>query len=187
MKKVQLTALYGAAIVLCGTAGFAQAPAQQAPAAEPSTTIVGCVVREADYRRTADAGRGGVAGTGIGAGNEFVLINASAKAAAPAGAAGAGAATATGTSGATGADTYELTGPNEGQLQAHVGKRVELAGRIKAAEVGASGPTGGPTAGAPPKGVDVASKDLQLREFEVTSVREATGTCPAAPAAPAAK
>ena len=88
MKKVQLTALYGAAIVMCGTAGFAQAPAQQAPAAEPSTTIVGCVVREADYRRTADAGRGGVAGTGIGAGNEFVLINASAKAAATRGGSG---------------------------------------------------------------------------------------------------
>jgi hypothetical protein len=27
--------------------------------------------------------------------------------------------------------------------------------------------------------VDVASKDLKLRELEVTSVREATGTCPA--------
>ena len=51
---------------------------------------------------------------------------------------------------------------------------------LKPAEVGASGkPTGGATAGQPPSGVDVASKDLQLRELEITSVREAPGTCPA--------
>jgi hypothetical protein len=108
-------------------------------------------------------------------GNEFVLANASM---------GAGAGSPTGTAGTTGSNTaYELTGANEKLAAQHVGKRVEIAGMLKPAEVGAAGrPTGGPTAGAPPSGVDVASKDLQLRELEVTSVRPATtGTCPATP------
>ena len=141
---------------------------------------------ETDYRRAQDAGKGGVAGTGIGAGNEFVLINASI---APAGGASPSAPGAeskpTGTAGS--ASAYELTGPAEGQLASHVGKRVEIVGMLKPAEVGAGGPTGGPTAGAPPRGVDVASSDLKLREIEVTSVREASGTCPASPASPASK
>jgi hypothetical protein len=50
---------------------------------------------------------------------------------------------------------------------------------LKPAEVGAGGATGGATAGAPPRGVDVTSKDLKLRELEVTSVKASTsGTCP---------
>jgi hypothetical protein len=73
---------------------------------------------------------------------------------------------------------YELTGPNEGQVEQFVGRRVEITGKLKAGERGATGPTGGPTAGAPPSGVDVTSKDLKLKELEVTSVRETTGTCP---------
>ena len=53
-------------------------------------------------------------------------------------------------------------------------------GKLKAEEAGASGrPTGGPTAGKPPEGVDVASADLKLREIDVTSVKEASGSCPA--------
>ena len=149
------------------------ASAQSAPAAPASAqdaqqvTIVGCVQSEADYRKTQGAGSGGAAGTGIGAGNEFVLMNA---AMAPAG--GSGAATPTGTAGsARSGAAYELTGSNEGQVSQHVGRRVEITGKLKAAEVGAAGPTGGPTAGAP------ASKDLKLRELEVVSVKASTGSC----------
>src|SRR5688500_5344708 len=40
-------------------------------------TLVGCIQREAEYRQANQGGRGGTMGTGIGAGNEFVLINAS--------------------------------------------------------------------------------------------------------------
>jgi hypothetical protein len=73
-----------------------------------------------------------------------------------------------------------LTGPNEGKVGEFIGRRVEITGMLKAAEVAASGqPTGGATAGQPPAGVDVTSKDLRLRELEVSSVRETTGTCPA--------
>jgi hypothetical protein len=131
-------------------------PAQQTPAAQ-QVSVTGCIQREADYRRARNQGRGGVAGSGIGAGNEFVLINAS-----MAPAAGRAPGAPTGTAGTTA--EYELTGANEKQASTFVGKRVEIMGMLKAAEESATGkPTGGPTAGKPPEGVDVASADLKLR------------------------
>ena len=170
-------------LVLGGAVAGAQEPAQPptptpAPQAQPSArpssdseiTITGCVQRESDYRSAKDAGKGGAAGTGAGVGNEFILAQA-----APASA--ADPATPTGTSGSA-SMAYELTGPNEGQVSQFVGRRVEIKGKVKAAETNAAGrPTGGATAGAPPAGVDVASKDLQLKELEISSVKEASGSC----------
>lgn len=148
----------------------APAPPPQAPAAKPAAadqtvTLTGCIQREADFRKARDAGKGGVAGTGVGAGNEFVLVaSASPAPGAPA------APAATGTSGS--AMAYELTGANEGQAAQFVGQRVEIMGRVKAGD-----PAGGPTAGKPPAGVDVASADLKLRELEITSIKASTGSC----------
>ena len=189
--KSTLPCAISAAVLLAGNmAVFAQATAQEpAPPSNPTTqtpaprqqsgasagqtvTVVGCVQREEDYRKANNLGRGGTAGSGVGAGNEFVLANAMMSG----GAAATGAPTGTG--GATSNTAYEVTGKNEGELAKHVGNRVEITGMLKPAETGAAGPTGGPTAGAPPRGVDVASQDLKLRELEVTSVRTATGTCP---------
>ena len=151
-------------------------PTTQAGAAAQTVTVIGCVQREEDYRKANNLGRGGPAGSGVGAGNEFVLANAMM---APSSGGGAAAPRApTGTGGAASSTVYEIRGPNEGQLTTHVGRRVEIVGMLKPAETGAAGATGGPTAGAPPRGVDVASQDLKLRELEVTSVRPATGTCP---------
>ena len=136
------------------------------PAAQgDQITLVGCIQKESDYRAAHDKGRGG-AGTGIGTGDEFVLTNAS-------------AATQGLKSEASAADTaYELTGSGEEKAKDFVGKRVQITGKLKAAETGAAGrPTGGATAGTPPSGVDVASKDLKLRELEVISVTAASGTC----------
>jgi hypothetical protein len=185
--KSTLPCAISAAVLLAGNmAVFAQAT-PQAPASPPrpttqapqqsgagqTVTVVGCVQREEDYRKANNLGRGGAAGSGVGAGNEFVLANAMMSSAAG-GAAAPGAPTGTG-----GTNTaYEVTGPNEGQLARHVGNRVEITGMLKPAEAGAAGPTGGPTAGAPPRGVDVTSEDLKLRELEVTSVKTASGTCP---------
>jgi hypothetical protein len=139
------------------------------------------VQREADYRRAQNLGGGGAAGTGVGVGNEFVLVDASMSPGATASAPTTGAApgTATGTAGsstpAAAGNAYELTGKNEGQAEQFVGRRVEVIGKLKAAETTSTGTTGGATAGAP------MSKDLKLRELDVTSVRETTGTCPASP------
>jgi hypothetical protein len=150
------------------------ASSQERTAPEEQVTITGCVQSEADYRKARDAGKGGVAGTGVGAANEFVLVNASTATGAPSptGTSGSAPGTMTGVA-------YELTGPNEGKVSEHVGKRVEIMGKLKASEVGAAGnPTGGTTAGKPPAGVDVASKDLKLRELDITTVKEVSGTCP---------
>lgn len=180
MKRNMAAGLCTAGMLAFGVALSAQTPAQT-PQTQPGAkadqqiTITGCVQRESDYRSARDAGEGGVAGTGMGVGNEFVLVDAETKPASGE----AAEAGATGTSGsAMASKAYELTGPNEGQASQYVGRRVEITGTLKAADTDATGrPTGGATAGAPPSGVDVTSKDLKLRELEVTSVREATGTC----------
>jgi hypothetical protein len=149
-------------------------PAQAQASGDQQVTLTGCIQREADYRKASGAGGGGVAGTGVGTGNEFVLTMASTGGA-------PGTAGTTGTAGsAAGSMAYELTGSNEGQAAKFVGQRVEIMGKLKAAEVSAGGqPTGGPTAGKPPSGVDLTSKDLQLRELEVGSIRMVPGTCSA--------
>jgi hypothetical protein len=183
----------------------AQRPAAAASAEVPAT-LVGCVEREADYRRAQDAGRGGAAGTGAGVGNEYVLVNASTAiaGAAPPDRPTPGAPPAergtVGTAGVAGG-AYELTGPAEGQLEQYVGRRVEIVGKMKNAPTaksdkapvvtatvpesttGRPGVPGTATASpsgrpAPPAGsVDITGQDLHLRELEVISVREATGSC----------
>ena len=147
---------------------FVYGPSSAAQAQKPGAaadkgqqvTISGCIQREAEWRKTNDKGKGGVAGTGVGAGDEFVLTNAS-------GGAGGGA-DAKGAAGAA----YELTGANEKMAAAHVGHRVEVTGMVKPGSA-----TGGPTAGAPPRGTDVVSKDLQLRELEVSGVKMISADC----------
>jgi hypothetical protein len=176
MKGRVSSSMCAAGMLSLCTVAFAQQAGQPSPGAGTAPggqiTVTGCIQREADYRQAKDAGKGGAAGTGVGAGNEFILSNASVKS-------GGEPAGAVGTTGSAAA-TYELTGSGEGQAAEFVGKRVEITGRLKAAETSASGkPTGGATAGQPPSGVDATSKDLQLRELEVSSVKEATGACPA--------
>ena len=185
MKARMSSGAFAAGLLALGTVAFAQAasqePQQPPPGARTSAggqiTVTGCIQREADYRKAQDAGRGGAAGTGVGAGNEFILADASASPSTG----GAEPSSPTGPSGTSGSSSaYELTGPNEGQAAQFVGQRVEITGMLKPAEVAASGkPTGGATAGQPPAGADVMSKDLRLREIEVSSIKQTTGTCPA--------
>jgi hypothetical protein len=107
-----------------------------APDANGEVTLVGCVMREADYRKMHDAGRGGVLGTGVGAGNEFVLVNAmplsqdEAKRRAAARSAKQKMPASVGTSGATG-KTYSLTGPSEKSMVSDVNRMVEVVGKIE--------------------------------------------------------
>src|SRR5918993_5104967 len=119
------------------TVGMAARAAQQPtapqtqPGAMPSAaqpvTVTGCVQKESDYRRAQDAGRGGVAGTGIGAANEFVLTDVTTSSPSPEPRPAEEPPSPTGTSGAK-LPAYELTGPNEGQVARHVGRRVEISG-----------------------------------------------------------
>ncbi len=173
--KSQFMVLSGTAVLALGVGVLAQTPAQSQPTSSSPTTqapakqitITGCVQSESDYRRAKDLGRGGVAATGVGAANEFVIIGASSKPADAARDPGAPPAAATGTSGTM--DAYEATGSTEGDLKQYVGKRVEITGVVKAAEKMAGKPTGG---------TDPIDMDLKLPELEIATVRAATGDCP---------
>lgn len=145
----------------------ADAQSATGKAAAETITVTGCVQRESDYRKANDKGRGGVAGTGVGQENEFVLV-----------AATPGRGTPSATSTGAGAQTaYELSGENEKLAAGHINHRVEITGVLKSAAVSGSGATGGTTAGTPPTGVDVLSKDLRLRELEVTSLKMISADC----------
>jgi hypothetical protein len=175
--------LTGAA-VLSGAVAFAQStlPAFPQPAGqtgdqdETPISLVGCVQREADYRRANDSGRGGVAGTGLGRGNEYVLINASRVDASsttrPASVSCSPDRTA---------QAYELTGNRERELEPFVGRVVHITGMLKEADIEVVGTTG--AASSPEGGFDPLGQDLKLFEVEITSFRAAASPAPAAPAA----
>jgi hypothetical protein len=98
----------------------AQAPAPK----ENEVTLVGCIELERDYRARKEAGRGGVLGTGVGVGNEFVLTAAKP----PEGRRAAG--------GQAPAGDYELTGRLEKDFLRHVGRQVEVVGTIEKSDDG---------------------------------------------------
>jgi hypothetical protein len=83
---------------------------------------------------------------------------------------------AAGTSGAAAANMYKLEHADDEDLQAVVGKRVEVTGRVDAEE----GDTG--TASSPDRDESAGPDRVELPEFEVTSIREVGGDCPAQPA-----
>src|SRR5262245_51417111 len=143
---------YAATLVAAALLASTMASAQTtAPAKSTSTTaqdrespatrvtLIGCVQRESDYRKAHDIRRGGGLNTGLGAGDEFVLVNATrvSQGSAPAG--GSADCTSAGSG-----EAFEITGPREEQFKTLVGKRVEVSGMQKRAKVEAGGrPTGG--------------------------------------------
>lgn len=172
-----------AGVLTCASA-FAQTSGQTPtqtptqPAAQVGTqpetpiTLVGCIQREADYRREKDKGRGGAVGTGTGVGNEFVLINASiATPDTPAPASAEPCAP-----GGKG-EAYELTGNRERDLERFVGRRIEITGMLKKHETAGTTGTGAPK---PTGGLDPMKQDLQLPEVNVTSFKEVPASRPPA-------
>ena len=103
------------------------------PVAE--VTLIGCVMREADYRKMHNGGRGGVLGSGVGAGNEFVLVNANtlsqdeARRRAAARSAKEKMPASVGTTGTAG-KTYSLTGDAEKNMVSDINRMVEVVGKI---------------------------------------------------------
>jgi hypothetical protein len=162
---------------------------------ERPITLVGCVMRESQYRDMYGPGLSGPRGAGIGGRNEYMLVDAHEMT--------SGAATATTNTAIAPATTdtrscppspgtfptaYELTGSREDELASFLGRRVEVTGIRKEANarpVGTSGtlrPTGG---------FDPLGHELHLFEVEVESFREPTPalaeTPPTAPAPPPAR
>ena len=150
------------AAVLCFTAFAVESSAQSGRIEIEEDTpiyLVGCLQRESDYRKQNDSGKGGFLGTGVGRGNEYVLVNASRD-----------ASGATADCSAAGGDVYELTGSGEKDLERFVGRRVAINGVLKQADIDAA--TGRPTGG-----TDPAGQDLRLFEVEVKSA-SAVGPAP---------
>src|SRR6266496_4116359 len=106
-----------------------QAPSQaQNSNAADTMTLVGCVIKESDYRRAHGLGKGALGGAGLG--DEFVLVDtepAGAATTTPSSKAVAPSTTASCTEKGTG-PAYRLTGKRERELKSLVGRRLEITG-----------------------------------------------------------
>jgi len=143
-------------------------------------TLIGCIQRESDYRRAHDIGRGGAVGSGIGSGDEFVLINAWRIRSAD-----SPVRDDIDCSHETTAEAYELTGRGEDDLKPLVGRAVMITGILKKADVEEPVGTSGIDAPRPTGGFDPLNRDLRLFEVNVTSFQELPPAAPrAATAAP---
>jgi hypothetical protein len=135
-------------------------------------TLSGCVYREQDV-----AGRSPNVAERAGVLEDYILAEVSSKpeSTPPTGTPGAAGTSGTAASGAM----YKLELVEDDKLRTLVGKRVEVTGRIDA-EAGdkAATPATPPTT---PTDRAIGRDRIDLPEFEVTSIRETTGTCPAKP------
>ena len=101
------------------------AAAQSKSAKGDEVTIIGCVQFEKDYRAALGAAKGGPLASGIGQGNEFVLV--AAKAAPETGVTSTNPSPR-GTAGESG--DYLLTGKSEDELKRVVGRQIEVVGTV---------------------------------------------------------
>jgi hypothetical protein len=180
--------LTGALAASAGVIAAAQQPQQpqtrpttETRAATPqktTTTVIGCVYREKDV-----PGRAPNAAERAGVLEDYILAEVSGLS----GSAGTTAG-ATGTSGSTGAAAgagatgpmYKLEFAKDDQLKTLVGKRVEVVGRIDAEDGDSPAPAPGTKSSTTDK---ILGRDrVNLSEFEVSSIKEVAGSCPATPA-----
>jgi hypothetical protein len=134
MMHITMAAL-GSVLAFAIAAGPAFAQRSDSP---PRTTegkeirVVGCVQWEKDYRRARNEGRGGALGSGVGAGDEFVLTFAQVERAG-----GRTAAPSVGTAGNGGGKkltegaAYSITGDREKELARRIGQQVEVIGTVE--------------------------------------------------------
>jgi hypothetical protein len=170
-----------AAILFVGAMAFARTTSspQQNPAVKGDNTtpmtVVGCLIKEADYRSAHGLGKGGVGG--MRTGSDFVLVDAttvSAGAPAPAGVSAGGSCSEKGTG-----QAYRMAGKTEGKLKPFVGRYVEITGRFEHAH-DANAAAGATTPHLPPEIVVTA-----FREPTASAVASAETPAPPATTAPA--
>jgi len=191
MKRLWMS---GAAAMMAMTFASvnAQTPQTQNPQTQPPTqtqrpaqsmdnqatqTVTGCVYKEADVpgRSPNVAERAGIL-------EDYILVASTDTSATGT----TGTTPPAGTAGTTGSKAmkhkaFKLEHADDDKLQALVGKRVQVTGKVDA-EAGDSrtGAATG-TTGAPRTDRSVGPDQIELPEFEVTSIREVEGTCPATP------
>jgi hypothetical protein len=153
-----------------------QTPAPTATAGQTRTTLVGCLYREAQVpgRTPNVVERAGVL-------EDYILADAVIAAGQVRPGATPGATGTTGTVPASG-NMYKVESIPDERLKALVGKKVEVTGRID--PEGLPAPVGRPGAatGAPTPDRGPGPDQVNLPEFEASSIREIAGTCPATPA-----
>jgi hypothetical protein len=152
-----------------------QTPQQPAQSMEnqATTTVTGCVYNEKDIpgRTPNVAERAGVL-------EDYILVPSTDTTAT----AGTSGTTPPATAGTTGMSAmkhkaFKLEHADDEKLKTVVGKRVEVTGKIDAGDA-ANRPA---AAGAPSQDRSMGPDQIELPEFEVTSIREVAGTCPATP------
>ena len=169
----------GAALCMMVPVGSAMAQTDAVDDQAHSVTLVGCVMRESDFRDMYGPGQSGPRGPGIGLRNEYMLVDA--HEVVPSGS-NPGVVETTGTCPpAPGGfpTAYELTGPREKEVAPFLNHRVELTGMQKRAKTRAVGTSG---LREPTGGFDPLGHELHLFEVEVASFHDVV----AAPAAAAA-
>ena len=172
---LSLAAIVGSGLLISAQAPPPQQQRPQNPGAatqQAPTTIVGCVYQEKDV-----PGRSPNLAEKAGILEDYIL--AEIKQASPAATPGAA-----GTSGAAQfGSMYKLEHADDSKLKAVVGKRVEVTGRIDK-EAGDS--TAPPAATPAPSQADkaIGRDKVDLAEFEVASIKEVPGACPASAKAP---
>lgn len=146
---------------------------------QATTTVTGCVYKEADV-----PGRTPNVAEQAGVLEDYILVPSTDTAAGTAGTSGTTTPPAAGTTGAAAMThkAFKLEKIDDEKLQAMVGKRVEVTGKVDA-EAGDTAnrpaPTG--TTGAPAADKSMGPDKIELPEFEVASIREVPGACPATP------
>ena len=160
----------GAALCVMIPVGNAAAQTDAVDDEAHSVTLVGCVMRESDFRDMYGPGQSGPRGPGIGLRNEYMLVDA--HPVTPSGS-NPGVVETMGTCPpAPGGfpTAYELTGPREKEVASFLGHRVELTGMQKRAKTRAVGTSG---LREPTGGFDPLGHELHLFEVEVASFRDA--------------
>ena len=184
-----------AALMAVSVAGVnAQSTGSQTPqtpqtsASQPSTTstttLRGCV-----YKEDAIPGRTPNVAERAGVMEDYILVvsnqsSASATSGSATGTSATGTATgtqtATGTSGAAGMHkAFKLEKIADEQLRAMVGKMVEVTGKADVDNDTAKNPATGTSGTTPDR--SIGPDKIELHEFEVASIKEVEGTCPATP------
>ena len=127
MLSLPLSLVSGGAVGYAGAGQATAQPGSQTPtrSAADVITIVACVQRETEYRAKVNDGKGGLAGTGVGAENEFVLHSirtVSNETLKP-----------TATPGIGPNEVYSVTGDLERELARAVGRQVAVSGYVEVA------------------------------------------------------
>ena len=155
----------------------AQAAASQTPAT--LVTLVGCL-----YRERSIPGRTPNVAERVGVLEDYILADAKLAPGSSTGAGGVGQTSnrpETAQHGLKAGNMYKVENLPDERLGALVGKRIEVVGKIDA-EPGdpPRGPVGAPAAAKPDR--SAGPDRIELPEFEATSIKEVSGTCPATPA-----